>query len=516
MKIQCPHCGVKGSADESYHGQKVQCPKCQGVFAALPTIAPAPPEELAQAAPLVPEPAELGGPASKASNEDAAEIIEQPVDMVDDILEVDSDLPAEDFADLFSTDDTPANDQSLGETDAKPVIEQEDALAWADIVSEIDKEMAAGNKRGEEEEGDPAMLHGFFEDAAPTVDDVVMPAVEQRDEESLEVSTPLVDAALTDDKPPVIAAAPLFTGLPEEQGTEKIALDGVESQPYGMDKEQCWQCGKEDSVGVPFIAKDGRLYCPDCVPAEKPEGDGVGAVAAGFMAAGADHADRSPRESRYSFTIGGLLKEAWEKSKGTKATVWAGSAVMYLALIVLVAGGTYLLPSQVNKYDGVNIAGVLGNVLFQLITNAVSVIFSAGLISIGIRKVAGENVTWKMVFEGFSVAGKLIVATILQTLLVSIGFMLLILPGIYLAIGYAMTIPLIVDRKMSPWQAMEASRKAIHGEWWKIFGLFIVMSLIFMVSMVPLGLGLIWIWPMFVVLGGVVYRSLFGIEQRVG
>jgi uncharacterized membrane protein len=79
-----------------------------------------------------------------------------------------------------------------------------------------------------------------------------------------------------------------------------------------------------------------------------------------------------------------------------------------------------------------------------------------------------------------------------------------------------MTVPLIVDRKMSPWQAMEASRKAIHGEWWKFFGLFIVMGIIFMISSLPLGLGFIWTWPMFVVLGGVVYRSLFGIEKRVG
>jgi uncharacterized membrane protein len=189
---------------------------------------------------------------------------------------------------------------------------------------------------------------------------------------------------------------------------------------------------------------------------------------------------------------------------------------MYLALIILFACGAFLLPSEGNHSVGISKVGMLGNVLFQMVTNAVSVIFSAGLIYIGIRKVAGKSINWKMVFEGFSVAGKLIVATILQALLVGIGFLLLILPGIYLAIGYTMTVPLIVDRKMSPWQAMEESRKAIHGEWWKIFGLFVVMGLIFMISSLPFGLGLIWTWPMFVVLGGVVYRSLFGIDKRVG
>jgi len=465
---------VKGSADDSYHGQKVKCPKCRGIFAALPIIAEVPPEEQVRSAPLIEEPAGPGEPVSKVLDEDA-------VDM---------------------------NDQ--------PAAEQENVLAWADIVSEIDQEMAEGVKREKEEEGDPANLDNFFSETAPTVDDLVMPVVEQRSDDPVEVGTAAVDVAPSGTEPPVIAPAPLFIGLPEAQGAEKIALDGVENKPYGMDKEQCWQCGKKDSVGVPFIASDGRIYCPDCVPVEKPEGVGAGAVAAGLMPEGAGRSYISPQEPRYSFTIGGLLKEAWAKTKGVKGTVWAGSAVMYLALIVLVACGAFLLPSQVNKHDGISITGALADVLFQLITNSVSVIFSAGLIAIGIRKVAGESVSWKMVFEGFSVAGKLIVATILQTLLVCIGFLLLILPGIYLAVGYAMTIPLIVDRKMSPWQAMETSRKAIHGEWWKIFGLFIVVGLIFMVSMVPLGLGLIWTWPMFIVLGGVVYRSLFGIEKNRG
>ena len=32
MKMHCPHCGVKGSVDDSYIGRKVRCPKCQNVF----------------------------------------------------------------------------------------------------------------------------------------------------------------------------------------------------------------------------------------------------------------------------------------------------------------------------------------------------------------------------------------------------------------------------------------------------------------------------------------------------
>jgi uncharacterized membrane protein len=119
-----------------------------------------------------------------------------------------------------------------------------------------------------------------------------------------------------------------------------------------------------------------------------------------------------------------------------------------------------------------------------------------------------------MIFKGFSYAAKIIVATIMQSILVAIGFLLLILPGIYLAVGYTMTIPLIIDKGLSPWQAMEMSRKAVHKVWWKVAGLFSVMGLIYLGSLIPLGIGLIWTWPMFIILVGVVYRFLFGKENK--
>jgi hypothetical protein len=452
---------VKGSADDSYHGQKVKCPKCNGIFPAITPITETPPQVQTQA--------------------------------------------------------TPFTEQSADTPSVKPVVEEDNVPASTDIVPEMDTAMAEDAIRDKEEDVAPAMFDDFFEADAPIADNIGQLEGKQREEEPVEAAAPSGEAVPGDDAPSPLVTPPLFSDEPvEERGAEKFALDGVENQPYGMDKEQCWQCGKKDSVGAPFIAKDGRLYCPDCFPAAKPEPGEVSPTAADPRRDGAGRTDDSPREPRYGFTIGDLLKEAWAKTTGAKATVWAASAVMYLALLVLFACGAFLLPSPGDQPGGMNIAGILADVLFQLISNAVSVIFTAGLIFIGIRKVAGETIGWKMIFEGFPVAGKLIVAALLQTLLVGIGFLLLILPGIYLAVGYAMTVPLIVDRKMSPWQAMEASRKAIHGEWWKLFGLFLVVGLIFMVSALPLGLGLIWTWPMFVVLGGLVYRALFGIEKRFG
>lgn len=516
MKIHCPHCGVKGSADDSYRGKQVKCPKCQGVFTALTAIAE-PPPKIDQTPPNVEQPAEVEKSVepeaviSSAVVEDVAEVPEQQEDVADDAwLE-------EEISDILAAEDAPEGDRSQPEASVEPVAPQEDVFNWKDIALEIDEEMAKGVEETKKEDGDPASLSEFFTDDAPAAD--FMEQKEgQRVEPLAEAVMPVVDGEAVALLQPTPPAPPLPAGLPKKEGpaVEKPAKKEIETEPYGMDKEQCWQCGKKDSVGVPFIAKDGRLYCSDCLPRETSEAEAqADDLPLDYQKSeGVGKAAVAPEKPRCSFTIIGLLKEAWAQTKGVKATIWAGSAVMYLTLLILVAGGSILLPPQINSHGGVNIAGVLGNALLQLLINVMMVIFSAGLLLIGIRKVEGEAIAWKMVFEGFAVAGKLVVATILQTLLIFIGFLLLVLPGIYLVIGYAMTIPLIVDQKMSPWQAMETSRKAIHVKWWRFFGLYLVMGLIFIVSTMLLGLGLIWTWPMFIVLGGVVYHSLFRMDNR--
>jgi uncharacterized membrane protein len=140
---------------------------------------------------------------------------------------------------------------------------------------------------------------------------------------------------------------------------------------------------------------------------------------------------------------------------------------------------------------------------------------TGGIMLIGVRHVLERRVSWKMVFAGFSKALSITVAVVLQTILIIIGFILLVIPGIYLLVGYTLILPLILEKGMGPWEALEASRKAIHKKWWTVFGLYLVMTLLSVVSVIPLGLGLIWTVPMFFVLMGVLYVHLFGSDEIV-
>ena len=101
---------------------------------------------------------------------------------------------------------------------------------------------------------------------------------------------------------------------------------------------------------------------------------------------------------------------------------------------------------------------------------------------------------------------------LLMYLMILIGFVLLIIPGIYLMIAYFMAMPLVVEKGLSPWQALEVSRKTITHRWFSVFFFSIVMTLILIISMIPLGIGVIWTAPMMMIAYGIMYRNMFGVE----
>ncbi len=534
MKLHCPHCGVKGSADDSYSGRKVKCPKCQGLFEVKPDMALEPPDD----APL------FSSAFSSPPTESPASLaeVETPT-VVDDGISLNE---SEKLADEVPT---------ASESEITSPSEQEETLDWEDIASEIDLQMAAGEMEGEDEEpheGSPADLSSLLDeiekpagDSALTVEgksedgdksDEGFRSEQEEDLDEIEVAdfieeTSLLDPAdalsseeetTNDPAEPDEVAESRQEAVSEDETRLVQKTDEIELEPYGIDKEQCWQCGKIDSIGGTFIAKDGRLYCRDCAPIEEldetahtNQEPNIEGIAYAQALNGADvESDDSVTDRKYNkISIRDSLRKAWQKTKGAKGSIWAGSAIMYLVILVIVAGGAFLLPSMSGNLTA---AGFVGKILVQVMTNVFSGLFVAGLLLMGIRKVAEKSISWKMIFKGFSCAGKIIVATILQSLFVLIGFLFLILPGIYLTVGYAMTLPLIIDKGLSPWQAMETSRKAIHKVWWKVTGLFIVMGLIFIGSCIPLGIGMIWTWPMFIILTGVVYQQLFADERRIG
>lgn len=215
----------------------------------------------------------------------------------------------------------------------------------------------------------------------------------------------------------------------------------------------------------------------------------------------------------YDFSIGALIKEAWQKVSGIKGMVLVGFIIYIVVTQALsfVLGMILGLGFAATGGDISSSPALLLQVIVGIVAGAVGFPFMAGINMLGIRRAAGQPVSFNEMFSHFGLFAQLLVTGLLVLLLTYLGMFLLILPGIYLSIAYMLAIPLAVERKLSPWQAMEASRKAISQHWFKVFGLFVVLALILMVSMIPLGIGLIWSLPLTIVSLGVLYRTIFGV-----
>lgn len=212
----------------------------------------------------------------------------------------------------------------------------------------------------------------------------------------------------------------------------------------------------------------------------------------------------------YDFAIGAVLSESWERTSGLKGSFWAAGAIVFVILLVLgavVGGGSTVL---VGNDDG--IPGVLTSLIIQLVIMALMYPFVAGIMMLGIERSVDLPLSYKSVFGYFAYTLPLLGVAVLMSILVTIGFLLLIIPGIYLSLAYMFTVPLVVEKNLGIWDAMETSRKAVTSHWFKLFFLFLIMGIILIVSALPFGIGLIWTYPMMVAMMGVMYRDIFGVE----
>jgi uncharacterized membrane protein len=218
----------------------------------------------------------------------------------------------------------------------------------------------------------------------------------------------------------------------------------------------------------------------------------------------------------YDFEIMEVIKEAWQRQSGMKGAVWLGLLLSYLVVFgVSIALG--IVSAGLVGFGGQgaepSAAIILTQVVFQLAIMAIMYPMYAGLFMIGIYRSVDMPVGGTMVFGYFGAMLSILLAMLLVTIFSVIGFLLLVIPGIYLSIAYSMTMPLIAEKKLGFWSAMEASRKAVTKHWLKYFLTFLLMGLILGVSMLALFIGLIWTVPMMIAVFGILYRITFGVEE---
>jgi hypothetical protein len=134
--------------------------------------------------------------------------------------------------------------------------------------------------------------------------------------------------------------------------------------------------------------------------------------------------------------------------------------------------------------------------------------FYAGFYLVANKISRGEEVIYPDFFGGFRFWIPTAVISLLTQVLIAIGLIALIIPGIYLAVGYLFAIQMGIFGGLDPWSAMEWSRKLITRNWWRFLGLLLVLVVLNALGLLLAGIGLLFTVPLTFLVLYVVFEEI--------
>lgn len=200
-------------------------------------------------------------------------------------------------------------------------------------------------------------------------------------------------------------------------------------------------------------------------------------------------ADRA-KAAHEPLDLGACLGRAWEI---LKADFWGVIGAM-LALLV-VNGGLAVL----------SLIPFIGAILALLLGAPLALSAATWFVA----RARGGRPGIEVLFSGFSRFGEVLALYLVSGILILVGLVLCILPGLYLALAWAAALPLLADRRGGFWECLEISRQALtaHFGWLLLF--WIVTALVAASGVLLCGVGLLVTAPLAYLAYAVAYVRLF-------
>jgi uncharacterized membrane protein len=138
---------------------------------------------------------------------------------------------------------------------------------------------------------------------------------------------------------------------------------------------------------------------------------------------------------------------------------------------------------------------------------------TAGFFYIIFNRIRGKEFYIGDIAKGFEVFVAAVLADILISVFVGIGFTLLIIPGIIVSALYMFAFPLIIEKKMDFWQAMETSRKAVTKNIFELSVFMLVLYIFLFIGVILLLVGFFVALPIVFAAIAYAYCDLIGLEE---
>ncbi len=185
---------------------------------------------------------------------------------------------------------------------------------------------------------------------------------------------------------------------------------------------------------------------------------------------------------------------------------WAAftARVGFFISLMLLLGVLIVIPQLIIKSFGAGGLAIVLRIALQLF----QYFLVAGLLRISLMIVDAGQTSINDLFSGGPVFVPYVLGSILFSVIVAVGLLLLVVPGIIAMIMLGYYGFLIIDKGLGPVEALKASAVLTEGVRWKLLGFSFVLTLLNALGAVLVGLGLFVTIPVSVVATAFVYRQL--------
>ncbi len=200
-----------------------------------------------------------------------------------------------------------------------------------------------------------------------------------------------------------------------------------------------------------------------------------------------------------------MIRFGWETFKKRP---WFFIGV-FLVVGILSSGGRFQMGDKV-EYTAATIALLI---VVGIAMGIISVLAKMGGIQLTLKaQDNAESVAFKDLWAPHPF-WKYVGSSILVGVIVVVGFILLIVPGIIWALRYLFVPYLVVERKLRPFEALKESARITYGHKWQLLGMLCLIALINILGALCLVVGLLVSVPVSALAVAHAYRTLSASAQ---
>lgn len=240
----------------------------------------------------------------------------------------------------------------------------------------------------------------------------------------------------------------------------------------------------------------------------------------------------------YNLSLDSVITESWQRVHGAKATFIGALAMIFLIVIgyssINVISNAFLPEGQ---------AKVISFII-QIVSTLTLMPLMIGVSYLGVERSVGLPIRAMQIFSMFHYFWRLLGMLVLQYVIVYVLTFLFIVtivvfPSfaavplwiycllklvqiafifaiVYISFSFIFAFLLIVEKQLGVFAAYRASFLAFTQHWFKIIVGMVFMFCLYMLSIILLMVGAIWMAPMFHIFHGILYRNAFGVEAVRG